>query len=56
MRGTLKSHMDLHGWEVRRVRPGWFNLWMRGGIFPEAGGPIQHVAKVLNKRLGVDYV
>lgn len=54
---AVKTHMDLYGWEIRRVdrpysRDQWFNLWLRGGIFPAAGGSLDFIAKVLRKRIG----
>ncbi len=52
----MKSHLDLYGWEVRRVKrlftdEPWFHLWLRGGIFPAAGGPLSHIARALEKFL-----
>lgn len=46
----MKSHLDLYGWEIRRtVRPGWFHLWLRGGIFPAAAGPLSFIALCLQR-------
>lgn len=48
-----KSHIELNGWEIRRVRGGWFHLWIAGGIFPASSGQITHVNASLRKYLGI---
>lgn len=45
----MKSHMDLNGWRIDRAGAGWFHLWLKGEMFPRAGGPLHHVAKVLHQ-------
>lgn len=45
----MKTHMDLNGWRIDRApQPQWFHLWIKGEKFPRAGGPLEHIAKVLN--------
>lgn len=47
----MRTHLDLYGWEVRRAGNGWFHLWLRGGTFPAAGGPLTYIVAALRKAL-----
>ena len=54
----MKTHLDLYGWEIRRSKPDYlsfgsnlpyFLLFLSGRKGPQAGGSLDHIAKVLKK-------